>query len=979
MGITIKASLLFFIFVFISTLALLNTASAGITITDAEATYEANLSSVSVPTEPISVKSIFNFNEEALLNQTLFRVRIPTLLVPIKEIFIINEDAAFDTSLCAVSIPTEPSPIKKIFAHLEEAKAYEDLIFPIKLMNDTTSPIITNVTVINITNNSATVKWDTDEIADSVVKYGKAPGIYTEIERNPLFVGNHTIALAKLSPGTKYYFVVNSTDRSGNSAESLECSFTTTGIFENYFPEENKAIETKNPKLAFSAYYHPINISVNLSVPPYPLPLNLSNITNIDKINAEFWLNERQKELLRTNGFVITDYGQEDDIVAPYEDMKERDIPIFVTTDTLLHLYHIQFNEILKGIEEREFFDDLVDMSNAMLLRSIQDYENFTDPELKEAARRNVAYFAVALKLLQTPTEGYNGSEDIKAVNFTVPDYVKEDVEKEIENISKHDGFHPSYIFNSDPNRDCEDECCYCEDYSQYIPRGHYTGSEKLKRYFKAMMWYGRIAFLLKGGNVSECSGIETPLITEEDAKIATIQAALISSELPTVEVENKTAQELWNRIYSVTAFFVGTADDLTPYEYEKAIGDVFGSEFDATELIDGEKILRLKAELAKLRSPEIYGGSGVCVVYPPITREKLHECLAKTRGLRFMGQRFVPDSYMFQQLVSPAVGMYVGNDTPFTMCLTDAGPARCFPRGLDIMAVLGSERAAEILIEEGDTEYAGINTSYDKQLEELKSQFAGFDITEWNRNLYWSWLYTLKPLLKQFGDGYPTFMQTKAWQEKELQTSLASWTELRHDTILYAKQSYTPPLKSMPPQQKPVVGYVEPVPEFYARLLALTEMTEKGLIDLDVLNTTEKARLQSLKRILERLINISKAELENKELTDDDYEFIRNFGDNLDSVVAGVNTESKETTIVADVHTDCNTEMVLEEGVGYVNLVLVAYNVPDGRLIVGAGPVFSYYEFKHPMDDRLTDEKWKEMLERNPPERPGWAGGIEG
>ncbi len=181
-----------------------------------------------------------------------------------------------------------------------------------------------------------------------------------------------------------------------------------------------------------------------------------------------------------------------------------------------------------------------------------------------------------------------------------------------------------------------------------------------------------------------------------------------------------------------------------------------------------------------------------------------------------------------------------------------------------------------------------------------------------------------------------------------------------------------------MPPQPKPEVGYVEPVPEFYTRLLALTEMTENGLIDLKVLNATEKARLQRLERILERLINISKAELENKELAESDYEFIRNFGENLDYVVTGVNTEGKETTIVSDVHTDCNTEMVLEEGVGYVNLILVAYNVPDGRLIVGASPVFSYYEFKQPMDNRLTDEKWKEMLERNPPERPGWAGGIE-
>jgi hypothetical protein len=149
--------------------------------------------------------------------------------------------------------------------------------------------------------------------------------------------------------------------------------------------------------------------------------------------------------------------------------------------------------------------------------------------------------------------------------------------------------------------------------------------------------------------------------------------------------------------------------------------------------------------------------------------------------------------------------------------------------------------------------------------------------------------------------------------------------------------------------------------------------MTENGLIDLDVLNETEKARLHSLERILERLIAISKVELENEELTEDDYEFIRDFGNKLDSVVTGVNDEGKETTIVADVHTDYNTEKVLEEGVGYVDLILVAYIVPDGRIIVGAGPAFSDYEFKQPMNDRLTDEKWKEMLETDPPKRPEW------
>jgi len=68
----------------------------------------------------------------------------------------------------------------------------------------------------------------------------------------------------------------------------------------------------------------------------------------------------------------------------------------------------------------------------------------------------------------------------------------------------------------------------------------------------------------------------------------------------------------------------------------------------------------------------------------------------------------------------------------------------------------------------------------------------------------------------------------------------------------------------------------------------------------------------------------------------------------------------------------------VLEEGVGYVDLIVVAYVVPDGRIIAGVGPVLSYYEFRHPISDRLTDEAWLEMLEQGEgPSRPAWTGSF--
>ena len=711
--------------------------------------------------------------------------------------------------------------------------------------------------------------------------------------------------------------------------------------------------ELSNPKLAMASAYEPTSVSFTPGSLLYSLPLDLNQVANSSQIEAEFKLNPGQEALLKQNGFVVIPWGG-DDIVKPYKSLKNKEIPIFVTTDTLLHLYHIQFNEILKRIEEEEFYDQLIEMSRAMLERAETNYQAFTQPELKEAARRNVAYFAVALKLLETPS---------RKIDFDIPNYVKKEAKEEIKNIKAHQGFMPSPIFNSPDSQNP-----YKEDYSQYVPRGHYTRSETLKSYFKAMMWYGRMAFLLKGG--------VDALIAEEDAEIATIQASLISAELPSVKVGDDSAKNIWDRIYSVTSFFVGTADDLTPYEYLTALEKVFGLEFAPGQLADEAKMLQLKAELAQMRNPEIYGGSGICVVYPPVTKERLYECLSETKGLRFMGQRFIPDSYMFQNLVSPAVGMYIGDDEPFTMKMTPLGPARCFPRGLDVMAVLGSDRAYEILKREGDTEYQGQDTSYDEQLRQLRNEFDAFTEEDWNRNLYWAWLYALKPLLEEYGEGYPTFMQTEAWQDKELNTALASWAELRHDTILYAKQSYTPALTAAPPPPKPLLGYIEPLPEFYARMLDLTRMTRQGLSQLEALSQEEDRRLGNLEAVLDRSLRIAINELEGTELTEDDYNFIRDFGKRLESVICGVEAEGKETTIVADVHTDVNSpQEVLEEGVGYVDLILVAYKVPDGRIIVGAGPTLSYYEFKQPIDNRLTDEQWKEMLESGQaPPRPAWV-----
>ncbi|MCK4734809.1 MAG: fibronectin type III domain-containing protein, partial [Methanophagales archaeon] len=92
---------------------------------------------------------------------------------------------------------------------------------------DTTPLCITNVNATSITNDSATITWNTDEISDSLVKYGTESGNYTLSVSNASLVLEHSVVLTGLNANTTYYYVVNSTDSSGNHNESAEYNFTT--------------------------------------------------------------------------------------------------------------------------------------------------------------------------------------------------------------------------------------------------------------------------------------------------------------------------------------------------------------------------------------------------------------------------------------------------------------------------------------------------------------------------------------------------------------------------------------------------------------------------------------------------------------------------------------------------------------------------------------------------------------------------------
>lgn len=723
----------------------------------------------------------------------------------------------------------------------------------------------------------------------------------------------------------------------------------------------------------FLNYYTPIKDDILISMGQYVLPLQADAVTNYMDIVGTYLTTDAQRHLLNQNGFVVVNGGRIDDITQPYKWFREQDVPIYITADTPLHLFHIQFDETLREIEERVFYNDIVLITRAMLEVSEQDYASFSGV-LKTAAKKNVAYFSIALQLFDP--------------EFSPPGYVKKWVDWELQQIERHKGL-PDY----DTAR-AHALFRVPEDYSQYKPRGHYTRSDTLKRYFKGMMWFGRMTFLMKGHDMfGPICPPDSALIDPETALIQTLQAALIAARSgPTITSDNRRVIDIWNRIYQVTAFYAGFADDLSIYEYRDALRAVYGPTFEAGQLAQQELYKKFVLTLVLNSPPAIFSGTagagldpGEAEDHEAVSVDNLTSILGLTMGFRFMGQRYIPDSYILGQLVSPSAGtvprriperftvVYIPDERiqPDLMY-----SIRGFPRGLDVFYVLGSDQAGLHIKEYSDHEYP----KYEEQVQKLQQEFDQLSDQDWHKNLYWSWLYALKTLCMKPVGKYQTYQLTDAWLDRQLNTALASWAALRHNTILYAKQSYTPvhvgitSVQPMPPPPPPPKGLVEPLPRFYAEILATTRMAYLGLKDLDVLSDQSEARLRSLLETLEKLYDICTHQVANQPLTHEENEFLGDFPEKLKQAIGDVDDQGLKTSIIADVHTDLNSGFCLEEASGYVDYIVVAYKRPAGDIVLAIGPVLSYHEFKHPIKDRLTDETWQDMLEKGEaPNQPVW------
>lgn len=686
--------------------------------------------------------------------------------------------------------------------------------------------------------------------------------------------------------------------------------------------------------------------------------------TGID-VSRLHYLTPEEKERIGENGFVIfvprrAFYYPENEALSIYSKCKSSHFPVFVTSDIMLHVSHLLFDWSLRFLEISSLRQDLLNLTDAMLTESLACHDQIRDQSstVKEAALKNAIFFNVTKCLLADST-----LQD-------VPPNIRKTIAEELRLVNEHSGFSASPLFG------------YKEDYSQYVPRGHYARSPEFEKYFKAMMWYGRMGFRL--APITEVGGVH--VVDKKAGRKETLQAILICRALSETRIKGESALAVWERIYETTSFFAGKSDDLTVKEYKQVMDKVYGEDVAIGALADEKKLTEFVKKARQLRKPAILS------TYVTDISSRAADWKTQAQGLRLMGQRFAPDSHIFQNLVYDKVKWYTGKDPrPFTAVFANGAWFRGFPRGLDIMAVLGSQRAEQILEQERDSHFQG----YKEQLSELKKTYSLADKDRWTQDLYGSRLWALKSILDRPRGDVPFFMRSAAWQKKQLNTALGCWTELKHDTIVYTKQPYSMAQAAfsvmgkgghLPPET--VHGYVEPVPQLYARIRESVAQLRSRLTSLGF--PSDKALengFRSFEEILSSLERIAKKELEGETPTESEYELIENIGNRLKWALRGAHymdvTEKfrskmdNKMPIVADVFTEVNSGQVLEQAIGRPAEIFVIANV-DGKDKVCLGAAYSYHEFKQPMSDRLTDEKWRSTLKENKePPLPEWTRDI--
>ena len=705
--------------------------------------------------------------------------------------------------------------------------------------------------------------------------------------------------------------------------------------------------------------------------------------------SVDYRLNAPELAVFKQNGFVVSGPPGGASFSEVFYKLFSSNLPIFVSTDALLEAWHRTYDAMLEETEETYLFNSVGAMLDGMAAQVAAADTVVGNGALHDSLRDADWFLAVARSLLAGTNQPQVAS--ILGQDARVAETLADIYGEQLLEVDDFMGF------------------CRMVDFSQFKIRGHYTHSDRLGRYFQCVMWLGFIDVPVAGGPFELCPG-DKRMASPRELGVAIVFWHLL----------NQSAQfQTWANMDKITSAFVGWTDSMN-------FGQLNG-------LLAGAGIRGLSdvpdvATLTRLQTNIMSGALGLQNIRSDWFGSPLDGAAryALPRAFTVFGQKFVPDSWAFSQTVYDSILWAQNGQTNKVM--------RRVPGALDAaFAVLGNDQVVPELVAQMKARFPDTNRPhamqwrdgqpYQHNLAAVRAVMDQQTPDTWDSNMYMSWLACLRELSTPTTNAkYPEAMRTRAWAMKTLNTQLASWTQLRHDTILYAKQSYTAGGACLYPR-----GFVEPRVEFWNQLGAMAVRTSEliaslpcqgiytyvgrppplldpvtgeeiptwdwgtNTVALETIRNRQVGHLQRFAGIAARLADLAAKELAQESFTPEEEQFVGAeveefhppscFGSGScngwypklfyrtiywDSVGFDFQYGSAaRDAIVADVHTDVpfleigDPGSVLHEAIGSVNLLLVAVDNGADRFIC-AGPVLSHYEFEViGPPRRLSDDEW--------------------
>lgn len=651
------------------------------------------------------------------------------------------------------------------------------------------------------------------------------------------------------------------------------------------------------------------------------LPIALDQASNLGVATA-FSLNQRA--FLSQNGFVIL-HTQEPQFSSIRQQVSQRyGQPYYLTTDAAYYALHLTLDALLRALEREELRPRMIAITQGTLNELLTYLPTLqAGTPLEADTRQAAAYLGVALRLFNPQAE--------------LPSDMQGPVAAQVIQIMRAEGPEESTLFPG-----------FQDDYSAYLPRGHYAGDPELEMYFRGMTWLQRLHF--------QQSYTEQG-ITSRLPLIVTLAMRRASSERGPVVKD-------WAAVEDVLTFLLGPTSESGPREYADLMDRVYGRSATLVSLEDNGAAQMFQIICQELPSPQA-----------DTTFTDYVDNLPSQPGWRFLSTHFDLDAYILRNLVFDKVSVNANK--------------KDLPSGLDVMAALGSPAAAQALQDNGSMKLA----NYPEQLARLQKAAREQSAEQWLNSAFGAWMYAFLPQLAVKAEAYPPYMRTPAWSYKDLNSALGAWACIKHDSTL----SLTPPNFSDPgsqPASGPAPGYVEPIPEVFYRLAYLANTIAAGLGQRGM-NGSGAAAPLSLTPLLDGLIALGQrfqdlGKLADRELAGnppgpEQYALIQDALGPVELLVQ--RNQPANTTGVELAEVMPPVPMITsiagsgsensQVGVGLVDRIYVIVPL-EGKMQIAQGGVFSYYEFRQPFDEPLTDQGWQQLvLASPPPALQAWAQDI--